>query len=52
MRIAKTALLLALLALLLAGCRFAAVETDSLRVETPTAAPRAEQKEARTVTEN
>ena len=37
----KIAVLLALILLALSGCRFAAVETAGIRVETPTAAPRA-----------
>ena len=40
MRVKLMALLLLVL-LLLSGCRFAVVETGSVRVETPTATPRA-----------
>ena len=39
MGIRKSGLLLLALALLLAGCRFAVVETDEVRIETPTATP-------------
>ena len=39
MRRIRLAALLALLALLLSGCRFMVVESDSLRVSTPTATP-------------
>ena len=37
----KIAVLLALILLALSGCRFAAVETAGIRVETPTSTPRA-----------
>ena len=39
MRTLKLSLLLLALTLLLAGCRFAAVETGTVRVEAPTAVP-------------
>ena len=39
MRAIKLAVLLLILALLLSGCRFAAVETGTIRVEAPTAIP-------------
>ena len=39
MRAIKLAALLLILTLLLSGCRFAAVETDTIRVEAPTAVP-------------
>lgn len=39
--------LLLLLALALSGCRFMAVETGSVRVEAPTATPRAQSDETK-----
>ena len=40
-RLAPLLAMLLLTALLLSGCRFAAVETGSVRIETPTATPEA-----------
>ena len=40
MRIIKVVALLLLAAMLLAGCRFAVVEADSVRVEAPSAGTR------------
>ena len=42
MRKMKLSLMLLTLVLLLSGCRFAAVETGTIRVEAPTAVPEEE----------